>query len=307
MKKTAVKLAFATLILLSVPYFSCATVYTLPDNGKRLLGENSIITVPVNNTLPLEYYASRYDTGLGNILEANPGTDPWLPASGSQIIIPGKLILPDVAREGIVINNAEMRLYYFPAHSHTVVVLPVGIGEVGRETPLNWSTYVKGKRALPTWTPTPGERKDYARKGVSLPAVFPSGPDNPMGLYALYVGKLFAIHGTNADFGVGLRVSHGCIRLRDDDIHYLYDSVPVGTPVRFINEPVKVASDNTGEVYLEAHAPLSRNEAEFNSFHPVRLHLSRKQQHFIEMAGGKAEAVSRVLDKHTGMPVRVDY
>lgn len=154
------------------------------------------------------------------MLEANPGADVFLPKSGSQLTIPQQLILPDTVRKGIVVNVAEMRLYYYPPDSNTVEVFPIGIGQAGRETPRNWVTTVERKQEAPTWTPTPNTRREYAKRGESLPAFVPAGPDNPMGLYAIYIGRLYAIHGTNANFGIGLRVSQGCIRLRNDDIKY---------------------------------------------------------------------------------------
>ena len=147
------------------------------------------------------------------MLEANPGVDVYLPRSGSTLTIPQQLILPDTVREGIVINVAEMRLYYYPPQGNSVEVLPIGIGQAGRETPRNWVTAVERKQEGPTWVPTANTRREYAKEGKTLPAMVPPGPDNPMGLYAIYIGRLYAIHGTNANFGIGLRVSQGCIRL----------------------------------------------------------------------------------------------
>ena len=136
------------------------------------------------------------------------------------------LILPDTVHEGIVINSAEMRLYYYPKGTNTVIVLPIGIGQLGKDTPINWTTKVERKKAGPTWTPTAKMHAEYRAAGEPLPAVVPAGPDNPMGLYALYIGRLYAIHGTNANFGIGLRVSHGCVRLRNEDIKFLFEKVP---------------------------------------------------------------------------------
>ena len=157
------------------------------------------------------------------------------------------------AREGIIINSAEMRLYYYPKGSNTVVVLPIGIGQLGKDTPLNWTTTVQRKKDGPTWTPTAKMRAEYAADGEILPAVFPAGPDNPMGLYALYVGRLYAIHGTNANFGIGLRVSHGCVRLRADDIKYLFENVPVGTRVA-VHQRTDESHRRTGRLALRGSA-----------------------------------------------------
>ncbi len=164
---------------------------------------------------------------------------------------------------GIVINSAEMRLYYYPKGTNTVIVLPIGIGQLGKDTPINWTTKVERKKAGPTWTPTAKMHAEYRAAGKLAPAVVPAGPDNPMGLYALYIGRLYAIHGTNANFGIGLRVSHGCVRLRNEDIKFLFEKVPVGTRVQFIDEPVKATTEPDGSRYIEVHNPLSTTEAQF--------------------------------------------
>ncbi|MEX0578151.1 L,D-transpeptidase family protein, partial [Enterobacter cloacae subsp. cloacae] len=216
-----------------------AVSYPLPPAGSRLVGSAQVIAVPDHNTLPLEAFAAQHGQGLSNMLEANPGVDPFLPQSGTRLVVPQQLILPDTVRKGIVVNVAEMRLYYYPPGSNTVEVFPIGIGQAGRETPRNWVTAVERKQEGPTWSPTPNTRREYAKEGKTLPAFVPAGPDNPMGLYALYIGRLYAIHGTNSNFGIGLRVSQGCIRLRNNDIKYLFDNVSPGTRVQLIDQPVK--------------------------------------------------------------------
>lgn len=126
---------FTALVAFSQAAF--AVVYPLPPKDSRLVGENIQITVPEDSKLPLESFAAQYQMGLSNMLEANPGVDPFLPKAGSTLTIPQQLILPDAPREGIIINSAEMRLYYYPKGSNTVVVLPIGIGQLGKDTPLN--------------------------------------------------------------------------------------------------------------------------------------------------------------------------
>ena len=201
-----VKLLCTALMLLA-SHGALAVSYPLPPEGSRLVGSAFTIAVPDNNTQPLESFAAQYGQGLSNMLEANPGVDVYLPRSGSTLTIPQQLILPDTVREGIVINVAEMRLYYYPPLGNSVEVLPIGIGQAGRETPRNWVTAVERKQEGPTWVPTANTRREYAKEGKTLPAMVPPGPDNPMGLYAIYIGRLYAIHGTNANFGIGLRVS----------------------------------------------------------------------------------------------------
>ncbi len=295
---------FAALL---VSQSALAVSYTLPPEGSRLVGSPRMITVPADNRLPLEAFAAQYGQGLSNMLEANPGADPFLPKSGSQLVVPQQIILPPTVREGIVVNVAEMRLYYYPKDGNTVEIFPIGIGEAGRETPRNWVTAVERKKDGPTWSPTPNTRRAYAKEGKTLPAFVPAGPDNPMGLYALYIGRLYAIHGTNANFGIGLRVSQGCIRLRNDDIKYLFDNVPVGTRVQLIDQPVKVTNEPDGSRWVEVHEPLSRNRAEFESTNRVPLPITPGLR--AQLNGGDVDAVrvSGALEQRSGMPVNVSF
>jgi len=297
MRRTEVLGCLAALL---ISHSVQAVSYPLPPTGSRLVGSSQVITVPDRNTLPLEAFAARYGQGLSNMLEANPGVDPFLPTSGTRLVIPQQLILPDTVREGIVVNVAEMRLYYYPPGSNTVDVLPIGIGQAGRETPRNWVTAVERKQEGPTWSPTPNTRRAYAAEGKTLPAFVPAGPDNPMGLYAIYIGRLYAIHGTNSNFGIGLRVSQGCIRLRNADIKYLFDNVPVGTRVQIIDRPVKVTTEPDGSRWVEVHEPLSRNRAEFESTRKVPLPISAAQRTQLINEGAGAE-----LERRSGMPVKI--
>ena len=277
-----------------------AVSYPLPPAGSRLVGSAQVITVPDHNTLPLEAFAAQHGQGLSNMLEANPGVDPFLPQSGTRLVVPQQLILPDTVRKGIVVNVAEMRLYYYPPGSNTVEVFPIGIGQAGRETPRNWVTAVERKQEGPTWSPTPNTRREYAKEGKTLPAFVPAGPDNPMGLYALYIGRLYAIHGTNSNFGIGLRVSQGCIRLRNHDIKYLFDNVPTGTRVQLIDQPVKVTTEPDGSRWVEVHEPLSRNRAEFESTNKVPLPMTPALRAQLINEGAGAE-----LERRSGMPVKL--
>ncbi len=300
--------AILTLVLAAATFSQAAfaVVYPLPAANSRLVGENLEITVPTDSTLPLEAFAAQYQMGLSNMLEANPDADVYLPLPGSKMIIPHQLILPDAPREGIVINSAEMRLYYYPKGTKTVIVLPIGIGELGKGTPINWVTSVQRKKAGPTWTPTAKMHAEYAARGEKLQKVFPAGPDNPMGLYALYIGNLYAIHGTNANFGIGLRVSHGCVRLRDDDIKYLFDHVPVGTRVQFINEPMKATVEPDGSRYVEVHHPLSRTVEEFHSDSLAPISITPKISKVLADTSVNTSEVDDALRMRTGMPTKIN-
>jgi L,D-transpeptidase ErfK/SrfK len=295
-----IRLFSLALMLAAITPGALAVTYPLPPEGSRLVGAPVTVVVPQGNTRPLEYFAAQYGQGLSNMLEANPGVDPFLPKAGTTLTIPQQLILPDTVREGIIVNAAEMRLYYYPPGGNTVEVLPIGIGQAGRETPRNWVTAVERKQEGPTWSPTPNTRRAYAAEGKTLPAFVPAGPDNPMGLYAIYIGRLYAIHGTNSNFGIGLRVSQGCIRLRNNDIKYLFDNVPVGTRVQLIDRPVKMTTEPDGSRWVEVHEPLSRNRAEFESTQKVPLPISAAQRTQLINEGAGAE-----LERRSGMPVKI--
>ncbi|AUZ67858.1 L,D-transpeptidase [Citrobacter sp. CFNIH10] len=298
---------FCSLFMLLASQSALAVSYPLPPEGSRLVGNPLTITVPDKNTQPLEAFAAQYGQGLSNMLEANPDVDVFLPKSGSTLIVPQQIILPATVRQGIVVNVAEMRLYYYPNGSNTVEIFPIGIGQAGRETPRNWVTRVERKQEAPSWTPTANTRREYASRGESLPAFVPAGPDNPMGLYAIYIGKLYAIHGTNANFGIGLRVSQGCIRLRNDDIEHLFQNVPVGTRVQIIDQPVKTTTEPDGSRWIEVHEPLSRNRAEYESDRKVPLPITPVMRSFMSAEGVDANRVSEALERRSGMPVNISH
>lgn len=305
MKKSIRAIVTLALVFAAFSHSAFAVVYPLPAKNSRLIGENLEISVPQDSKLPLEAFAAQYQMGLSNLLEANPGVDVYLPKPGSKLIIPQQLLLPDAPREGIVINSAEMRLYYYPKGTNTVVVLPIGIGELGKDTPMDWVTSVQRKKDGPTWTPTKKMHEEYAARGEKLLDVFPAGPDNPMGLYALYIGRLYAIHGTNANFGIGLRVSHGCVRLRADDIKWLFDNVPVGTRVQFINQPVKASVEPDGSRYVEIHNPLSTTEEQFNSREPVPITITPAVSKVVIDASVNQTEMDAALKARSGMPTKI--
>lgn len=279
-----------------------ATEYPLPAADSRLIGENITYTVPEDGR-SLEAIAAHYKIGLLGMLEANPGTDPWLPKAGSQLIIPGQMLLPDTKREGIVVNLAELRLYYYPLNEDKVVVYPIGIGQSGANTP-PMITRISQKIPNPSWTPTPNIRKRYAQEGKALPVTISAGPDNPMGLFALrlaYGQGHYLIHGTNADFGIGMRVSSGCIRLRPEDIEALFNSVPKGTRVQIINEPLKYAIEPDGKRYVEVHQPLSRTERDDPQTMPIALTENAKK--FARSALSDDAVIKEAITRRSGMPV----
>lgn len=188
--------------------------------------------------------ARRFNIGYAELLRANPDVDPWLPGEGTQIVLPTEFVLPDAPREGLVLNLASMRLYYYPAREKDapveVITHPVGIGKVGWATP-EGSTKVVSRVKDPVWTPPVSVRREHAKVGDILPPKVPAGPDNPLGRHMMRLGwPSYLIHGTNKPPGVGMRASHGCIRLYPEDIARLYESVPIGTKVTVVNQPYLV-------------------------------------------------------------------
>ena len=239
-----------------------AKVFPMPKEGDALVGRMGTVRASAEDTL-LDI-ARRHDLGYNEIVAANPGVDPWLPANEAAIIVPTRFILPDAPRNGIVINLAEMRLYFYrpatPKRAAAVMTFPIGIGQEGWATPLA-RTQIIGKRRHPAWTVPDSIRADSLAQGEPLPRVVPAGPENPLGDYAIRLALPgYLIHGTNKPYGVGRRVSHGCIRMYPEDIAVLYATVSAGTVVRIVDQPFKVGREH-GMLYLEAHEAIAREEA----------------------------------------------
>lgn len=299
--KRASLLALSILGALSAISSAWAVDYPLPPANSRLIGQNQTYTVQ-DGDKNLQAIARRFDTAAMLILEANNTIAP-VPRPGTVVTIPSQMLLPDVPREGIVVNLAELRLYYFPPGEQQVQVYPIGIGLQGLETP-EMTTRVGQKIPNPTWTPTAGIRARSLERGVTLPAVVPAGPGNPLGLFALrlaYGNGEYLIHGTNAPDSVGLRVSSGCIRMNAPDIKALFAQVRSGTPVRVINEPVKYAVEPDGSRYLEVHRPLSQNEVQDTQ--TMKMTLSPGFKQFVQQASVSEDQVKKTLSRRAGYPV----
>ncbi len=230
-----------------------ALTFRLPEKGDDLVGDLLVVETRYEDTFAM--LARVYGLGFLEMLIANPDINPWVPGEGTEVTLPLAFVLPPAPREGVVLNLAEMRLYYYSAPD-TVLSYPVGIGRQGWATPVT-TTRVTGKVANPSWTPPDSVRKEHAQRGDILPPIVPPGPDNPLGAYAIQLAEPgYFLHGTNDPMGVGMRVSHGCVRLYDGDIEQLVRRLPKGTQVRIIDEPVK-AGWHRGELYLEVHEPLA--------------------------------------------------
>ncbi len=249
--------------------------------------------------------ARDYDLGFTQLMAANPGIDPWLPGAGRRITLPSRYILPDAPREGIVINLAARRLFYFPPNGGHVETYPVGIGVIGNSTPLG-ATSVISKEANPTWYPPPSIRADEP----DLPAAVPPGPDDPLGAFALHLGwPDYLIHGTNKPDGVGRNVSHGCIRLYPEDIERLFREVSAGTPVRVVRQAVEAAWIGDA-LFIEVHPSKSQADeidttGTFTPNFPKDL-VARVSAAADQHAGRiDWDAVRQAALRRTGLPVEV--
>lgn len=297
-------LAVVATIAMALP--ARANSWPLPPAGSRLVGENRFHVVE-NNGGSLEAIAKKYNVGFLALLQANPGVDPYVPRAGSVLTIPLQTLLPDVPREGMVINLAELRLYYYPPGKNSVTIYPIGIGQLGGTTLTpTMVTTVSDKRANPTWTPTANISARYKAMGVDLPAVVPAGPDNPMGHHAIRLsayGGVYLLHGTNADFGIGMRVSSGCIRLRDGDIETLFKQVTPGTKVNIINTPIKASVEPGGVHLVEVHQPLSKDIDDDPKVLPIALNASMEA--FKNSPQTDVHVMEHVMEVRSGMPVDV--
>ena len=266
-----------------------------------VVGQIAAYTVQQGETLM--DIARRFDMGVPELRAANPTVDPWLPGVGREITLPMANVLPDAARDGIVINLAELRLYHFTregVYSHAI-----GVGRDGFMTPLG-STKVVRKREKPTWYPTAATRADRPE----LPRAVPAGPDNPLGEYAISLGwPTYLIHGTTLPGGVGRRVSRGCIRMYPEGIEALFGRVPYGTPVHVVNQPLKLGW-LAGELYIEVHPNIDQIDEVEARGRVESMSLDKARDAILAAAGENVwrvdwDNVEAALNERSGMPVRI--
>ncbi len=279
---------------------------------QQLVGETQVLFARYENTFSA--IGRQYNLGYEEMRRANPGVDQWLPGEGTPIYLPTQTILPDAPKTGIVVNVPAMRLFYFttekPATAGGAEVLkvsthPVGIGTEGWATPFG-EAKVMQKAKDPTWYVPASVRKEHAERGDPLPSIVPPGPDNPLGAYAMTLSLPgYLIHGTNKPAGVGMRSSHGCIRLYPEDIEALFGRVARGTAVRLVNQPV-LAAWHDGQLYLEVHPPLAEET------HDLVAEADAALNRALERAGAAAAAVAidraaieKIVTEQRGMPLPV--
>jgi len=238
-----------------------AQAYVLPPGNAGLVGRTETIITSGQETL--SDVARQFNLGHEEIRLANPAVEFWLLAEGTEVVLPRHFVLPHAKREGIVLNVPEMRVYYFPHKCNAeenceVLTFPVSIGRMDWQTPLG-ETRVTHKVPNPTWWPPESIRQEAERDGKQLPAIVPPGPDNPLGKHALYLDLPgYRIHGTNRPSGVGMRVTHGCVRMYPEDIEFLFEMVRVGTLVQIVSQEIKLGWDSD-ILFMEVHPPLEED------------------------------------------------
>ncbi|HEX2139423.1 MAG TPA: L,D-transpeptidase family protein [Woeseiaceae bacterium] len=304
-----------------------AEVYELPPAGGDVIG--ALIYVESRAADTLLDIARRHGLGYEEIVRANPGIDPWLPGAGTRVVLPTRYILPPGPRRGLVLNLPEYRMYYFPepepGEPALVMTYPVSIGRMDWATPLG-ETRVVSKVVNPAWYPPESVRAEHAADGRPLPRVVPPGPDNPLGTRAMRLGlPSYLIHGTNRPAGVGMRVTHGCIRMFPEDIEFLFERVRVNTPVRILNEPVKLGWDGD-RLLMEVHrtldvapVPVEDEQAAIAIDAlaepalvepPMPSRLTALTRRFVDATSGRSgeldwDSAERLLERADGIPVAV--
>ena len=307
--------AITFLLCVTSASLTLAEIYTLPPADVDIIGQISSITAGRDNTL-LDI-AREYDIGQNEILHANPEVDRWLPADNSAVILPNRYILPGTTRNGLVINLPEMRLYYYPKPKNgeppVVITHPVSVGRMDWETPLG-KTKIVTKKKDPDWRP-PQSLKDEAidQGDEPLPDIVRAGPDNPLGRYAMRLGiPGYLIHSTNKPYGVGMRVTHGCLRMYPEDIESLFDKVSVGTQVQLVNQPIKLGW-LAGSLFLELHPPLEEDKDKYQDYMQSVLDaISDFLANDENIGGVDSEAISlsgsalrQAIEEQSGIPVLI--
>jgi L,D-transpeptidase ErfK/SrfK len=247
------------------------------------------------------------DNNLGyvELIAANPGVDPWIPGAGKRIVLPTAHLLPAGPREGILLNLTDQRLYYFPPEGGPVQSYAIGTGQEAWDTPTGSTKLVRKKRN-PTWHVPKSIRKE----NPELPAIVRPGPDNPLGRHALYLGwSSYLIHGTNSPWGVGRRVSHGCIRMYPEGIAKLFPKLPIGTPVTVVQQELKLGWHND-TLFMEVHPnPAQQLELEEKrEFSPVPV---PELIYRVADKAGKArkdvdwDRVNNAVAQRSGLPIPI--
>ncbi len=276
-----------------------------PQGARISMGKMTTYTVQEEDTF-LDI-ARHFGLGYVELRAANPGVDPWAPTPGEELVIPTFNLLPRAPQNGIVVNLGDMRMYYFRDRAQEPLTYALGIGREGLDTPLGETTIVR-KADGPSWFPTDRMRKEKP----FLPASVPPGPSNPLGTHAMYLGwPTFLIHGSNKPWGIGRRVSSGCMRMYPEDIVSLFGMTPIGTKVTVVDQPVLVGWLEDG-LYLEANpSKIQSNEIEIEGRHTPKPVTDELRELIKAEAGEEAakridwDTVEQAVRDRRGYPVLI--
>jgi L,D-transpeptidase ErfK/SrfK len=295
---------FLVFMLCMMTVLAGSLAYAAGDYTKDYIGEMGTHRAVYEDTFVK--IARENKLGFVEMRSANPMVDPWIPGEGTEIILPMRHLLPDTPRQGITVNLPEMRLYYFPENGEPMTV-PIGIGRDGLTTPTGETQIIRTKDG-PTWRPTTRMRKE----NPELPVSVGPGPDNPLGEYALYLGwPEYLIHGTNKPYGIGRRVSSGCIRLYPEDIKALFQKVKPGIPVYVVDQSVK-AGWIEDDFYIEVHPVKEETDfLERNEDIETKTLTEQEVAYILKEAGTVAEnldwdLIRQAAEERHGYPVRIN-
>lgn len=295
-----------------IPFNGQAEILNLPAAGNDLVGQLKYVKARHDDTLI--DIAHDFSVGQDEIVMANPTVSRWLPGDGTKVLIPDRFILPDVPRTGIVVNIPEMRLYFFPPGEGKnpppptqVITYPISIGRMDWKSPMGVTKIVE-KIKDPSWTPPESIKKEHALDGEILPDVVPPGPDNPLGRFAMRLGVKgsYLIHGTGQDKadGIGMMVTHGCMRMYPEDVEQLFPKVNVGTQVNLINQPVKLGWQGNA-LYIEVSQPMDEDHLGYDKLLSIAMGLIQKRTEGRPDFVLNGEALKQALQKPNGIPVAI--
>jgi L,D-transpeptidase ErfK/SrfK len=297
-------------LLLALPLLAQAKYFDLPPPEGDLIGQMRYVKAQQSDTLI--DIAHDFSVGQDEIVMANPNVSRWLPGEGTKVLIPDRFVLPDAPRVGIVVNIPEMRMYVFPPGdaknpATQVITYPISVGRMDWKSPMGVTKIVE-KIKNPTWTPPESIKKEHALEGEILPDVVPAGPDNPLGQFAMRLGVKgsYLIHGTGQDKadGIGMMVTHGCMRMYPEDVAQLFPKVSVGTQVNLVNQPVKVGW-NGNALYIEVSQPLDEDHLGYDQLRALAMPLIQKKTADRPDFVLNEDALRQALQKPNGIPVAI--
>lgn len=298
-------LLLRVVLAFSLSTAAFAKTFILPPEDQDIIGNIQSTRSKHEDTL-LDL-AHRYDIGQNEIVVANPGVDRWIPGDNTRIVLPTRFILPDAPRKGIVLNVPEMRLFFYTKDDRTkkpiVITHPVSIGRMDWNTPLG-ITRIIAKTKDPVWRPPQSIKDEHAEEGDPLPDIVPPGPDNPLGRYALRLAVPgYLIHSTNKPLGIGMRVTHGCVRMYPDDIEKLFQRVAINTPVHIVNQAIKLGW-LMDTLYIEVNPALQEDQQSYDELLTTALNLIEfaSPSFFPKLNGA---ALRKALREPTGIPIAI--